>query len=229
MNRAVLFLLALALPLGAAAQAFKCPDPATGRVLYTDQPCPGGQTVVPARTPEQIAEDERRAEAARERAREQREEALERERLRLEQEQAAAALRPPPSPAESEACRAARAEASRLAANRTASEEETRTARANAALACGQAAPAEIVVRPTVVRRWDPPRPWGHGSVRPPIVRPPIVRPPVVRPPVVRPPVVQPSPALPGFTQPPQLPSARYWTPRVSPGFQVAPQGSAEP
>ena len=36
--------LALALPLAAQAQAFRCTD-ATGRVLYTDQPCAGGDLV----------------------------------------------------------------------------------------------------------------------------------------------------------------------------------------
>ncbi|MBQ6657387.1 MAG: DUF4124 domain-containing protein, partial [Ottowia sp.] len=37
--------LALALPLAAQAQAFRCTD-ATGGVLYTDQPCAGGDLVV---------------------------------------------------------------------------------------------------------------------------------------------------------------------------------------
>lgn len=220
MNRIAIVLM-LGLPLGAWAQAFKCPDPATGRVLYTDQPCKGGEAVVPARTPEQIEADARRADAAREHALQQREQALERERLRLEEERHAEALRPPPSPVESDACRAARQEATFRAASRTASEEEIRTARANAALACGQAPPPEIVVvRPQIVRRWDPPRPWDHGQVRPPMVRPPIVRPPVVRPPIVRPPVVQPFPGLPRFSQPLPAPATGSWPQGQAPTIQ---------
>lgn len=193
MNRPLILLLALGLPLGAWAQAFKCPDAAGGRVLYTDQPCPGGETVVPARTPEQVAEDAWRAEVARERALQRREEALERERLQLEEERRAQALRPPPSPADSQACREAREEARFRAASVTASEEQIRTARANAALACGQPAPPEIVVvRPPPVARWWPQRPYQHPPGQPPFVRPPHVRPPMVRPPVMRPPLVQP-------------------------------------
>lgn len=214
-NRSVIFLLALGLPLGVSAQAFKCPDPATGRVLYTDQPCPGGQAVVPARTPEQVAEDARRADAARERAQQRREEALERERLQLEQAQAAEALRPPPSPADSQACRAARDEASFRAASVTATEEQIRTARTNAALACGQPAPPEIVVvRPPPVARWWPQRPYPPGQgpfVRPPQVRPPHVRPPIVRPPVIRPPLVQPR-----IVQPLPVPATGSWPLRQS-------------
>ncbi|MFT4196078.1 hypothetical protein, partial [Ottowia sp.] len=52
----------------------------------------------------------------------------------------------PQPPAESEACRAARAEASFRAASFAASAEEIRTARYNAALACGQPPPADVVV-----------------------------------------------------------------------------------
>ena len=171
MTRFALALLLLGLPAWAGAQAFRCPDPAGGGVLYTDQPCAGGEAVVPARTPEQVQQDAQRADAARERALQQREQALQREQQRLEDARAAEAARPPATPAESAECRAARAEASFRAASVTATEEQIRTARANAALACGQPAPPEIVVVPPVPR-------WGtdvwppYGSPARPHVRP---------------------------------------------------------
>lgn len=167
MIRTTLVLLAAVLPLCAGAQAFKCTDPATGRTLYTDQPCKGGQEVVPRRSAEEMREDAQRADSARERRLQQREAALQRERERLEDARAVEAQRPPAPvpPSESAACRAAREEASFRAASVTASEEQIRTARANAALACGQPAPTEIVVVPPA-RRWHPP-PDRDRPIRP--------------------------------------------------------------
>ena len=140
MNRFALFVALCLLPALAGAQAVRCKDPASGRILYTDQPCPGGELVVPRRSEAELAQDAASAAQAREAA--ERREALtvQREQLRLEGARQAEAARVPPSPAESDGCRAARAEASFRAASRTASEEEIRTARANAALACGQPA-----------------------------------------------------------------------------------------
>ena len=71
-------LLALALfaPLLASAQAYRCQDAASGRTLYTDQPCKGGATVVPKPTDEQLRQDAERAQQARERAVQQREDAV---------------------------------------------------------------------------------------------------------------------------------------------------------
>lgn len=164
---ATLVALALGLPLAAAAQAYKCVDAASGRTLYTDQPCKGGATVVPRPTDEQLQRDAERAQQARERGLQEREQAVQREQDRLDAARAAEAQRPPPvPPSESAACRAAREEASFRAASVTASEEQIRTARANAALACGQPAPPEIVVAPPP--RWRP-HPWPD---RPPSVRP---------------------------------------------------------
>jgi len=164
---ATLVALALGLPLAAAAQAYKCVDAASGRTLYTDQPCKGGATVVPRPTDEQLRLDAERAQQARERGLQEREQAVQREQDRLDAARAAEAQRPPPvPPSESAACRAAREEASFRAASVTASEEQIRTARANAALACGQPAPPEIVVAPPP--RWRP-HPWPD---RPPPVRP---------------------------------------------------------
>lgn len=169
MIRSVSMLLVLWLPLTALAQAYRCPDPASGRILYTDQPCAGGATVVPKPTPEQLQEQAQRDDAARERARLERELAVEREARRQEEARAAEALRPPPPPpSESQACRAAREEASFRAASVTATEEQIRTARANAALACGQPAPPEIVVVPPRPRWQGPRHPFHERPVRPP-------------------------------------------------------------
>lgn len=143
---AVLLAAALALPPLAGAQAIRCTDPATGKTLYTDQPCKGGQLVVPARTAEEQRRDAERAATAREQALRREEMALQREQQRLDAARTQALARPPESPAESDACRAARAEVAFRAGSFSASEEEIRTARHNAALACGQQPPADIVV-----------------------------------------------------------------------------------
>ena len=174
MNRLALVALFALLPAVAGAQAIRCKDPATGKILYTDQPCKGGELVVPQRSEADIARDAANAAAARERehdrAVQQREErALQREQLRAQQ----AALPPPAPPAETEACRAARAEAAFRAGSFSASAEEIRTARYNAALACGQQPPADIVV----VQPYAPVAPYprpphryprpGHGEYSP--------------------------------------------------------------
>ena len=130
MNRLALVALFALLPAVAGAQAIRCKDPATGKILYTDQPCKGGELVVPQRSEADIARDAANAAATRERehdrAIQQREErALQREQLRAQQ----AALPPPAPPAETEACRAARAEAAFRAGSFSASAEDIRTAR----------------------------------------------------------------------------------------------------
>ncbi|QTD44733.1 DUF4124 domain-containing protein [Ottowia testudinis] len=179
MIRPVLLSFALALPLMAGAQAIKCTDPATGKTLYTDQPCKGGAVVVPRRTAEEVRQDAEAA-AARERALQQREDAA----WQREQQRLAAPVRVPEpayasaAQAESDACRAARAEAAFRAGSFSASPEEIRTARYNAALACGQQPPADIVVvqpyAPVVPQRRPYPHPHpypypGHGDrVHPP-------------------------------------------------------------
>ena len=184
MNRLALVALFALLPAVAGAQAIRCKDPATGKILYTDQPCKGGELVVPQRSEADIARDAATAAAARERehdrAVQQREErALQREQLRAQQ----AALPPPAPPAETEACRAARAEAAFRAGSFSASAEEIRTARYNAALACGQPPPADVVVVPPsyygppgYVRprppRYEEPRPPHGGGFGVPVQRP---------------------------------------------------------
>ena len=50
MNRLALVALFALLPAVAGAQAIRCKDPATGKILYTDQPCKGGELVVPQRS-----------------------------------------------------------------------------------------------------------------------------------------------------------------------------------
>lgn len=142
--------MVLALPLWASGQVFRCADPAGGKTLYTDQPCAGGQAVVPAQSPEEARAEADRAEAARAESLSREELALRRERERLELEQARASVRPQP-PSETAACSEARKEATFRAGTVGATEEQIRTARANAALACGQPAPDEVlIVQPPV-------------------------------------------------------------------------------
>lgn len=141
----LLLLLSGAWPGVGQAQAFRCTD-ATGALTYTDQPCRGGALVVaPPSAEEQAAEAERAAEAQ-VRLQALRATSQELEQARLAREQAQAALRATLPPAESSACRAARDAAAATAQKTTATFEEQRTARANAALACGQAPPEEPVV-----------------------------------------------------------------------------------
>ena len=87
MNRIAFSLaaLALALPLAAQAQAFRCTD-ASGGVLYTDQPCAGGDLVVPALTEEELEQRRQADEEAQARRAAERQQELEAERLRLERE-----------------------------------------------------------------------------------------------------------------------------------------------
>ena len=143
----VLLMTTLALlPALASAQAFKCLDPATGKTLYTDQPCKGGALVVPSRSEEDVRRDAETAAQARQDALRREQAASELELQRQAAQAAQATARARQAPVESEACRAARAEASFRAASFSATEEEIRTARYNAALACGQQPPADIVV-----------------------------------------------------------------------------------
>lgn len=54
----------------ASAQVLRCLDPATGQMSYTDGACPKGQgatTIAPARSAAEVAQDQERAHAARER------------------------------------------------------------------------------------------------------------------------------------------------------------------
>ena len=178
MKPTVLTALLLALPLAAGAQAIRCTDPATGKVLYTDQPCKNGALVVPKRTEEELRQDAQAAQEARERRAEQREQAAQaREAQRREAALIEAARPPAPaSPAETAECRAARADADFRARSNTATAEQIRTARYNAALACGQQPPADvIVVQPEPWgavpphRRPPPGYGWGQGAYTPPV------------------------------------------------------------
>jgi hypothetical protein len=149
MIRTIFLSALLALPLLASAQAIKCRDPATGKTLYTDQPCSGGELVVPARTADDMQRNTDAAAQARDDADRQERLSIERARQQLQAEQAAAAMdrmRAETAMIDANACRAARAEASFRSGSFSASEEEIRTARYNAALACGQQPPADVVV-----------------------------------------------------------------------------------
>ena len=99
---------------------------------------------------------------AREREREREYERAQRALQRETQLAREAAARSPASWADSDACRRARAEASYRAATFSASAEEIRTARYNAALACGQPPPADIVVVQPVAPAWPARRPWAR-------------------------------------------------------------------
>ena len=153
MRRTLVIALMLGLPLMASAQAIRCTDPVTGRTVYTDQPCRGGEVIVPARTEAERMADEMAAEQARARAAERQQQAQYEQRMRLEtarQEAAAAAALPP---SQTPQCRRAMDEADFRARSNSATTEQIRTARYNAALACGQQPPADVVV--------VPPEPWG--------------------------------------------------------------------
>lgn len=177
MRSPLLLALAMGLPLGAAAQAYRCTDAVTGKTLYTDQPCKGGETVVPRRSEADLRLDAENAAIARERLELQQERSrqLDSEQSQAaRQAEAARAWATPAAMVDSDACRSARAEADFRARSNTASEEAIRTARYNAALACGQQPPADIVVVPAphIVHR---PRPVRE---LPPVVRRPAPPPP---------------------------------------------------
>ena len=186
--RALTFAVLLSLPLLAGAQAIRCKDPATGRTVYTDQPCRGGEVVVPARTEAERQADELAAEQARARAADRQQQIQQEQRTRLEitrQEAAAAAALPP---SQTPQCRRAMDEADFRARSNSATPEQIRTARYNAALACGQQPPADVVVvqpepwipAPPVHRPpYGHPGGWGSGSGYPsPPIEPPRPRPP---------------------------------------------------
>ncbi len=178
--------LLFGLPLLASAQAIRCKDPATGRTVYTDQPCKGGEVVVPARTEAERAADELAAEQARARAADRQQQMQFEQRMRLEnaRQEAAAAAAVPPS--QTPQCQRAMADADFQARSNTASSEQIRTARYNAALACGQQPPGDVVVvQPEpwgVVRPHRPPHGypggWGPSGGYPPPVEPQRPRPP---------------------------------------------------
>lgn len=162
-------LLALASPLWAAAQAFRCTDPASGQVVYTDQDCEGGILVVPERSVEQRRLDAQRAQSARMRQLQRERELLQAQQRRLTRQNQARAREQALPPERSAACAWAREHAVQLAGRDTASAEQQRTARANAALACGQPPPSEeiTIVRPEPAPWRQRPRwPWwGHRPV----------------------------------------------------------------
>lgn len=229
MNRSTVLALALLLPTLAAAQAIRCTDPATGKVLYTDQPCKGGTLVVPKRTEaEQRADEEAAAlaqERAERRAQQAQEQALQREQLRQQALAAEATRAAAASPADSVACRQAQQEASFRAASFSATEEEIRTARYNAALACGQQPPAEIVVVQPVQRAWPlrpppPPRPPQRFGV-------PVGSAPPARPGQPGAAVKPAQPARPA--NPPAVGAAVQVKPARQPGFKIGadPQDTA--
>jgi hypothetical protein len=61
----------------ASAQVFKCPDPANGRIIYSDAPCTGGQQLERQRSQAEIMLERQQAAAAGQRNRAQDQRALE--------------------------------------------------------------------------------------------------------------------------------------------------------
>lgn len=162
-------LLLLLLPGRAPAQAFRCVDAVTGQAVYTDQPCRGGELVVPKRSAEEERADTDRAQDARERQLQRQETVLQLQQDRLQREQDRLARAQARQAAADAACREARAAAT-AAADSAASAEQLRTARANAALACGQPPPQEETrIVHGVVPVWGlrpPPPAWRPGPPR---------------------------------------------------------------
>lgn len=160
------FLLALLglLSCAAQAQAFRCSDGA-GRTVYTDKPCVGGAMVVAPPSKAELAQQAGRAAELQQRTEALRvvNQELERERLARESAVADAGRQHAPAlPAEALECRAARDEAMQWAQDGRTPLEVPRTARANAALACGQAPAEEPVL---AWRRQLHPSVWKWGSM----------------------------------------------------------------
>ncbi len=151
-------IVALATAVTASAQVYKCPDKATGRIVYSDAACDDGQQIVKPTTPEERALNAERAALARERLQLD----MDRAELRKEQQQdASAAEAPPPSaatpPIDHYACQKAKRELS-ISSNLQTESPEGKRQRMNAAIvevnaACGTRTeliqePARVTVVP---------------------------------------------------------------------------------
>lgn len=145
MLRTAAFLFACVVASGTAtAQVYKCPDKASGRIVYSDAPCSEGKQIIRPMTDEERAANAERASLTRERVQ------LDRERAALRQEQdAMRAPSPPPAsappasppPIDAFACQKARRELS-IASNLQSASPEGKRRRMNTAIvevnaACG--------------------------------------------------------------------------------------------
>lgn len=164
-SAAAFLFVALATAATASAQVYKCPDKATGRIVYSDAACDDGQQIVKPVTPEERALNAERAVLARERLQ------LDMDRAALRDEQhrqqdASGAQTPAPSaaatpPIDRHACQKAQREMS-IASNLQTESPEGKRRRMNAAIvevnaACGTH--NELIqepVRVTVVPRKGP-------------------------------------------------------------------------
>lgn len=188
----------------AAAQVLRCTDPQTGQVTYTDGACTRGtraQEVQPRQSPEEIAEERRRAA-----------EALEHKQQRAQQEAAAAQARAQ-ADADRQRQEAAQAAARRpTAADYARSPECARSRRALDMVANGIArSDYEQTLRLEAAQRQvdlDCLGPEGAAEVQKARAAQPRI--------VVVPPVVQPAPVyrapLPAAPTAPANPSSRYLT-----------------
>lgn len=65
--KSIAFLLAILAASATHAQVYRCPNPATGKVTYSDAPCTQGREIVRQRSVEERMLDDERAAVARER------------------------------------------------------------------------------------------------------------------------------------------------------------------
>lgn len=228
--------VALALPL-AQAQVHRCSD-ANGNITYTDGQCPSGNAAVQieaAKTPEQLALEQQRAEEARIRLTQQRLEQLEERRINAETAALEASARASAATeaaariqsynyADSAACKEATRQLNRSQSpnGRYSSEDQQRLLRAQDAAdkACLSPQDYAAVVRerasrPTTTIVINPPYgapphlqpPWSPPGYQPPQGYPPIMLPPIhTLPPITKP---LPNPGIPPAVLRPHQPAAQ--------------------
>lgn len=151
----VLAMLTMAACATASAQVYKCPDPVTKKVTYSDAPCTDGKQIVRQMTDEERALSAERANIARERIQ------LERDRAALRQQQDAPRAHAPQAAAAPAInqfeCQKAKREAA-IASNMNSGDNDSKRRRMNRAIievneACGTKTellqePPKIFVQP---------------------------------------------------------------------------------
>lgn len=81
LKKVVILAIGAAACAAASAQVYKCPDKATGRIVYSDAPCTDGKQIVRQMTDDERALSAERASIARERAQLERDRAAVRQQL----------------------------------------------------------------------------------------------------------------------------------------------------
>lgn len=155
----ILFPMVLALTCSAtSAQVYRCTDPATKSITFSDAPCAGGKQVARKRTAEELSLEAERADISRQRTQ------LANERDSLRQQQAQASPQPNSAPAQPAidpfTCQKAKRELS-IASNLQSESPEGKRRRMNAAIievnaSCGTK--TELIQEPVNIniapRRW---------------------------------------------------------------------------